>query len=125
MAKRDSLEYKFLQYILKNGEGGVLQSRLWREMGATSREGSRIALKLEERGLIQRKRELYNGRWTYRLYPTRQPKSIDSILDCPCLTCPESNRCGAGGEFSPNNCEKLTNWILGVGREEMNPSGDS
>lgn len=124
MAKRHSLEHKFLQRILKNGEEGVLQSRLWRKMDATSREGSRIAIKLEEKGLIHRERELYNGRWTYRLYPTQRPKSIDSILDCPCLVCPESSRCGAGGEFSPNNCEKLTNWILNLGRKEMDPSGD-
>lgn len=125
MAKRESLEYKFLKHILRNGEAGVLQSKLWREMDATSREGSRISLKLEEKGLIQRKRELDNGRWTYRLYPTHQPKSIDSILGCPCLMCPESNRCGAGGGFSPNNCIKLTNWILNLEREEMDPLEDS
>ena len=40
MPKRNDLEQKALQYVMNTGFGGVLQSDLWRELGATSRQGS-------------------------------------------------------------------------------------
>jgi hypothetical protein len=126
MAKRNDLEHKALSYIANIGSEGVLQSDLWHQLGASSREGSRIALKLEDKGLIQRQKELREGRWTYRLYPKRKPASINSIADCPCLTCPENLRCGSWGASSPNDCEKLTDWILKQTSENMmDPQGDS
>ena len=104
----------------------MLQSELWQELRASSREGSRIALKLEIKGLVKREKELYQGRWTYRLFPKRKPASINSIIDCPCLTCPESIRCGGGGAVSPNNCERLTEWLLNVAEKQTaNSLGDS
>ena len=118
MPKHNDLEHKALQYIMNVGSKGVLQSELWRKLGASSREGSRIAIKLENKGLIRRERELHNGRWTYRLYPKRQPVTIDSIIDCPCFTCPDSSRCEAWGQINPNECEKLTEWLLKLAEEE-------
>lgn len=112
MPRQNDLEQKALEIIMRSGEKGVLQSELWREINATSREGSRISIRLESRGLIYREPELFKGRWTYRLYPKRQPALIDSILDCPCFSCEENLRCGVGGPISPNECEKLTQWIL-------------
>ena len=47
MPKRNDLEQKALQFITNTGFEGVPQSELWRKLGASSREGSRIALKLE------------------------------------------------------------------------------
>ena len=85
MPRRNELEYKALSFITNNGKDGVLQSELWRELDATSREGSRIALKLETKGLILREKELFEGRWTYRLYPKRKPASLNSIINSPCL----------------------------------------
>jgi len=125
MPKRDDLEYKALYFISHTQSQGVLQSDLWRRLGASSREGSRIALKLENKGLIRRERELRLGRWTYRLFPKRQPASINSIVECPCLMCTDDPRCGAWGMISPNGCERLTNWILVLAKEEMSPSGDA
>jgi hypothetical protein len=125
MAKRNDLEQKALQIIMNTGNQGMLQSELWRKLGASSREGSRIALKLESRGLIHRERELRNGRWTYRLYPKRLPASIDSIADCPCMMCPDNSRCGAAGAITPQNCEKLTEWLLRVAKNESGILGDS
>lgn len=125
MPRRDDMEHKALQFIVTTKNDGVLQSELWRKLDASSREGSRISLKLEKKGLIRRERELRDGRWTYRLYPKRQPPSINSIIDCPCLMCPDDPRCGAWDTTSPNNCKQLTNWILRVEGKEMNPSGDS
>jgi len=125
MPKENDLEQKALQLIMNSGEEGLLQSELWRKMEASSREGSRISIKLEKKGLIYRERELSNGRWTYRLYSTRQPVSIDSILTCPCLTCEKSIRCGAGGRISPNKCDLLTQWILDSIRKETSLTGDN
>jgi len=125
MPKRDDLEYKALHFITNTRGQGVLQSDLWRKLGASSREGSRIALKLEDKGLIRRERELRSGRWTYRLFPKRKPPSINSIIACPCLMCVDDARCGAWGTISPHACERLTSWILVFAKEEMPTSGDS
>jgi hypothetical protein len=112
MPKRNDLEQKALQFIVNTGFNGVLQSDLWHELGATSREGSRISLKLEGKGLIRREKELREGRWTFRLFPNRLPPSIDSIVDCPCLMCPDNPRCDPSCVTSPQNCDRLTDWLL-------------
>ncbi len=125
MPKRSDLEHKALQCIANTNDQGVLQSDLWRELDASSREGSRIALKLENRGLIRREKELFEGRWTYRLYPKRKPASINSIIDCPCLSCSESIQCGAYGAISPTECARLTQWIFGLAGEVAGVQGDS
>lgn len=125
MPRYNDLEHKALQVIVTAGDQGILQSELWRKLDATSREGSRIAIKLENKGLVNRERELWQGRWTYRLYPKRMPPSIDSILDCPCLTCPDDSRCGAWSTVTPNECAKLTEWIISLAEKEGSPSGDS
>ena len=124
MPRRDELEYKALHYITNTKDQGVLQVDLWRVLDASSREGSRIALKLENKGLIRREKELYDGRWTYRLFPKRQPTSINSVVECPCLMCPNDARCGAWGAISPHGCERLTEWVLTLANAETNPSGD-
>jgi hypothetical protein len=123
--KRSELEHKALQSIANTGEEGLLQSELWRHMNATSREGSRIALKLENKGLIRRERELSEGRWTFRLFPNRKPASINSIINCPCLSCAESIRCGAYGANSPNDCEQLTVWLVDLIQQHNSVQGDS
>ena len=117
MPKRNDLEQKALHYVVNTGYQGVLQSDLWRELGASSREGSRVSIKLEEKGLIRREKELQEGRWTYRLYPKRLPASIETIIDCPCLLCPDNARCDPTTALSPKSCPKLTDWILGLGKE--------
>jgi len=125
MPKRNDLEQKALQFITNTGFEGVPQSELWRKLGASSREGSRIALKLEGKGLIRREKELREGRWTYRLYPKRLPASIDSIVDCPCLMCQDNTRCDPSSTISPQNCEKLTEWLISIAKNESGALGDS
>ena len=112
MPKHNDLEYRALQIVINKGEEGILQSDLWRDLKASSREGSRIALKLERKGLIRREKELYQGRWTYRLYTKRLPATIDSIVNCPCVACSDINKCVVGGGISPINCDKLTKWLF-------------
>src|SRR5919202_3745406 len=38
--------------IISNGKGGILQSNLWKELDITSRDGSRAAIRLQNRSLI-------------------------------------------------------------------------
>jgi hypothetical protein len=125
MPKRNDLEHKALQFVMNTGFTGVLQSDLWRELGASSREGSRISIKLENKGLIRREKELCDGRWTYRLFPKRLPASIDSIADCPCLMCPDNPRCDPSSTISPQSCERLTEWLVSISKTEPAVLGDS
>ena len=126
MPKRNDLEQKALQFIMNTGFDGVLQSDLWHELGATSREGSRISLKLETKGLIRREKELREGRWTFRLFPKRLPASIDSIADCPCLMCADNPRCDPSSVTSPQTCDRLTDWLLDIsGAAQQGTMGDS
>ncbi|HII86246.1 TPA: transcriptional regulator [Candidatus Bathyarchaeota archaeon] len=125
MPKRNDLEQKALHYVVNTGYAGVLQSELWRQLCASSREGSRVAIKLEEKGLIRREKELQEGRWTYRLYPKRLPASIESIVDCPCLLCQDNTRCDPTTAISPKSCGKLTDWITTLEKNGPAPPGDA
>jgi len=101
-----------LRMIIEAGEEGIFQSELWKRLGINSREGSRLSLRFERRGLIRRERALYKGRWTYRLISKRKNVSLRSIADCPCLLCDDIDKCYEGGTVSPISCERLTEWIL-------------
>ncbi|MHA1238720.1 MAG: helix-turn-helix transcriptional regulator [Candidatus Odinarchaeia archaeon] len=107
-------EEQALHLIQRSGENGIFQSELWKELGTNSREGSRISIKLEEKGLIKRKKQLKNGRWTYILYPVKSKpiKLTWNDLDgCPCFTCPDIAKCGIGQHISPITCEAQTAWL--------------
>ena len=71
MPKRNDMEQKALQYIMNTGFGGVLQSDLWRELGATSREDSRISLKLETKGLIRREKRAPRRKMDLQAFPEK------------------------------------------------------
>ena len=124
MARQGDLESKAIQVILDKGNEGILQCDLWKELDASSREGSRISIKLESKNLIRRERELRNGRWTYRVFIKRHPVNMDSILDVPCVSCDEISRCETDTEVSPVTCKQLDQW-LGLTSEEPNSSTPS
>ncbi|MHA1230348.1 MAG: helix-turn-helix transcriptional regulator [Candidatus Helarchaeota archaeon] len=107
----DPQELKALEFIKSFGLKGVLQSELWKFLGATSRLGSRLAVKLEEEGYIKREKELNKGRWTYRLYYIKkEPKKIewDTLDNCPCFLCEALDICAAE---RATTCKDLLNWI--------------
>jgi len=111
--KRDILEKRSLDLIFKAGDEGILQTDLWKKLNMSSREGSRICVRLESWGLIRRDKILCEGRWTYRIMSTRKPPSMGSILGSPCITCSlAGNMCVSGGETSPEFCDILEKWIL-------------
>ena len=92
------------------GGEGILQVEIWKALGVCSREVSRMVFKFLERGSIERVKELYEGRWTYRLFSTKKPVTIDSISDCPCMACYDIDRCSTVSQVSPILCKKLL-WI--------------
>jgi hypothetical protein len=112
LPRRDDLEEQALKLIIEKGTDGILQSEMWRKLKASSREGSRISIRLEAKNLIQRERELSKDRWTYRIFIKRKPIEIDSILAIPCLVCVDNYRCERDGEKSPVTCASLTQWLL-------------
>lgn len=118
MARSNGLEHRALKIILSKGEKGLLQSEFWKELNTNSRIGSRLAIKLEKKGLVQRKRELHNGRWTYRILTKIRPVTVNSIIDVPCTSCPEISKCGFGGELSPERCKKLSLWLLSIANKQ-------
>ena len=120
MPKRDDLEYRALQMIMNKGDEGILQCDLWRDLDASGRDGSRISLKLEDKNLIKREKELSDGRWTYRLFAKKRPIDIDVIMAIPCVSCPDISKCEAESEISPNICVELTQHLLSADKEEIN-----
>jgi DNA-binding MarR family transcriptional regulator len=91
---------------------GMFQSELWKKLKLTSRDGSRLALKLERMGLITREKILEKGRWTYKLILKKTPISTQSIENAPCLICPVEQKCSLEGEISPRNCQFIEDWVL-------------
>ena len=111
MPKNNKLEREALSLVLEAGAEGILQSDMWKSLGVTSREGSRLALKFEEKGAVERRKVLHEGRWTYKLFSQTRAVTIDSIRDCPCMICDDIDKCFTGGEITPISCPHLTAWI--------------
>ena len=108
----DDLTGKTFRIITHNGKDGILQSSLWKKLAITSRDCSRLALRLEKQSLIKREKILEKGRWTYKLLPIKIPVDTESIDKVPCLMCPVEHMCSEDGSFSPNNCNLIQDWLL-------------
>jgi len=109
------MEKRAIEIIKKAGDEGVLQSDLWKMLGTDSREGSRIAIRLERKGFIQREPTVHAGKKTYRLRLIKRPPrkiSIATVKGCPCFVCPDLTKCGIGHFINPVTCKKLTSWII-------------
>ena len=98
--------------IAKSGDEGIFQSDLWKKMKLTSRDGSRLALKLERQHIIKREKVLENGRWTYKLKIAHAPVGTQSIEAAPCLICPVEQKCTLEGEISPRTCPLIEQWVI-------------
>jgi DNA-binding MarR family transcriptional regulator len=109
--KKGPTEQDVLAIINNLQNEGILQSELWKKVKADSREGSRTILRLEKKGLIERRKELHDGRWTYRVLTTHKFSKIDSIMDIPCAFCDIEGRCGQSAIQHPSKCDRLTKWL--------------
>ncbi len=114
---QDELEKKALE-LLRQSKDGMLQSDLWKSLRISSREGSRLVLRLMRKGLLRREEVSVGGRRTYRLYSVETGVAkfsvqvgVGSILDIPCATCPHLLECGAGGFYDPSTCTLLELWL--------------
>ncbi len=105
------LTSRVYKLVVELGKEGVLQSELWKKLNLTSRDGSRLAIRLEKRGLVKRERVLDNGRWTYKLTPLRLPIQIKSIEQAPCITCVVETKCAPNGIITPYTCSKIVEWV--------------
>lgn len=114
ISRRYRLEGKVLNIIMQSKDG-IVQTDLYKMLNISSREGSRICLKLESWGLIKREKVLHNERWTYKLYSTHKIPKIDFLKGSPCFACQYFNRgCASGSSVSPERCELLDKWILTI-----------
>jgi len=106
------LTSRVYKLIVEHGKEGILQSELWKELNLTSRDGSRLAIRLEKRGIIKREKVLDEGRWTYLLIPLRLPVQIKSIESSPCIVCLDEVKCTPNGIITPYKCIRLERWVL-------------
>ena len=110
----DKLTNKVCEIIADFEEKGMLQSDLWKKLKLNSRDGSRLALRLERRGLISREKILQKGRWTYKLIIEQAPIKLESLVNSPCLTCPVEQKCDFENVYpepSPLHCQLIEDWV--------------
>jgi DNA-binding MarR family transcriptional regulator len=108
----ERLTNKVYDILAERESDGMFQSELWKKLKLSSRDGSRLALKLERMGTITREKLLEKGRWTYRLIIKKTPVSTQSIENAPCLVCPVEQKCSIDGEISPKSCQFIEDWVI-------------
>jgi len=108
----EKLTTRVCNIVAERGENGMLQSELWKKLKLTSRDGSRLAIKLERRNIVKREKILENGRWTYKLKISKMPVSTQTIEAAPCLICPVEQKCTIDGEVSPRTCPLIEQWVI-------------
>src|SRR6267143_6351141 len=106
------LTSRVYKLVVERGRDGVLQSEIWKELGLTSRDGSRLAIRLEKRGMIRRVKVLDDGRWTYKLTPLRLPANISSMESAPCIVCPVESKCSVTTDINPLTCPLIGPWVV-------------
>jgi hypothetical protein len=110
----DKLTNKVCEIIADFEDKGMLQSDLWKKLKLNSRDGSRLALRLERRGLISREKILQKGRWTYKLIIEQAPIKLESLVNSPCLTCSVEQKCDFENSYpepSPLHCQLIEDWV--------------
>ena len=108
----EKLTARVCDILAEKESEGMFQSELWKKLKLSSRDGSRLALKLERMGTIYREKILEKGRWTYKLILKKTPISTLSIENAPCLVCPVEQKCSLEGEISPKTCKLIEDWVL-------------
>ena len=108
----EKLTTRVCNIVAERGDEGMFQSDLWKKLKLTSRDGSRLALKLEKRNIVKREKILENGRWTYKLKISKMPVGTQTIEAAPCLICPVEQKCSIDGEVSPKTCPLIEQWVI-------------
>ena len=111
----DRITNRVCEIVATFEDKGMLQTDLLKKLKLSGRDCSRLALRLERRGLISREKILQKGRWTYKLIIEQTPISLDSLQNSPCLTCPVEQKCDVTNvhpEPSPLYCQLLEDWVI-------------
>jgi DNA-binding MarR family transcriptional regulator len=108
----EKLTIKVCDILAERESRGMFQSELWKKLKLSSRDGSRLALKLERMGTITREKLLEKERWTYKLILKKTPISTLSIENAPCLVCPVEQKCSLEAEISPRTCQLIEDWVI-------------
>ncbi|MEM2083254.1 MAG: hypothetical protein QXP60_01770 [Nitrososphaerota archaeon] len=111
-SRMSKLEEKAVKLLLESGKKGILQSELWHKLNVTSREGSRIAIKLEKKGIVKRVKEFANERWTRRLISLIKKINIDCLDEIPCFLCEYESTCFPSNPINSTTCVKFENWLI-------------
>jgi hypothetical protein len=119
------LQSKAYKTVVDHGSDGVLQEMLWKELVLTSKDGLKLVITLEKRGMIRREKVLEEGCWTYKVTPLRVPVRITSIEQVPCITCPYESKCSTTGVVSPLSCPWIVDWVVKEFREICMEAGVS
>ncbi|ADV64569.1 putative transcriptional regulator, AsnC family [Desulfurococcus mucosus DSM 2162] len=120
-------ETALLKYLLKHSGQEIYQSQLSKELGVDPKVVSRILIKLEKAGVVERTPVTYEGRKTFLVKPVRDKlvkamedsgidpytlrEAFDTVADIPCVKCPYIYKCYEGGYYDPATCQWLTEYL--------------
>lgn len=103
-------EYAGLELVRETG--GIHQSDFWKELGVSSRKGSRIVETLLEHGLVRRESAVYQGHNTYFITPAARD------LDFSLLMAGDMLSPFIGEEEVDPQSDAFTQWIMNLAYEE-------
>jgi DNA-binding Lrp family transcriptional regulator len=92
--------------------GGIHQSDFWKELDVSSRQGSRIAERLADSGLIEREETVYNGHNTYYLRPAARD------LDFALLMADDMLSPFIGEEEVNAKSDAFSQWLMNLAYQE-------
>lgn len=105
-SQSDSQQDRALELI--KDRRALYQSELWKELDVSSRTGSRIASKLEEKGEIRREATVHNGNRTYLLRPAKKDLDFSLLMAGDKI----SPLVGDDEEIDPTTSDALSDWIF-------------
>lgn len=87
-------------------EGGLLQSKVWKEFDIDSKKASRVVRDLEDKGMIHRRSVVSNGSRTYLIEYREEDSPLETLFSgeqlSPCIDC--------SMECRPSTCDDLATW---------------
>jgi len=92
--------------------GGIHQSDLWKELGLSSRQGSRVVESLSEAGLVDRSDAVYEGHTTYFIEPVARD------LDFALLMAGDMLSPFIGEEEIDPNSDAFSQWLMNLAYED-------
>ena len=105
------MESQAIALIKEAGKRGLLLPELVERLNRPKEDVERVVETLKADGHIEEVEERHDGKPVLRLIWRESHIGWDTLRGCPCFSCPEIDRCGAGQPVSPWTCKKLDEWI--------------